>query len=374
MRGQRQPRQIAQRRIDIDEFHQRVGALPVRLRARRPNDQRNTGVDLVIRLLAPAAMLAQLPAVVAPENHNRVVREAQLLQLLQQPPDLRVDQADRRVIAVLEPSLLGFRQSALTRIVRSREIEIVAQLVHRVHGQRGRAARQKGIRRQRNLVAVIKLPVFAWRDKGQVRPDEARRQKEGLILLRELTHGRQRLIGNFAVRRATVRHVLDLRRRRAHASDGRRALAVGLHLFAIVSQRPPAFRRPGRGLLRPVIRLVPRLRIGNRVVVDFPVGDRVVAMLHELLRQRHDIGNGVAEISDQIPDLRRIGPQPRHDAGPRGIANRLLAVGAIKQNPARRKGVNVRRLDRLRAITSQLWTQVVHGDEKDIGAIGGRCT
>jgi hypothetical protein len=90
-------------------------------------------------------MLAQFPAVIAPENDDGVVLEVEFLELFQQSSHLRVDEADRCVIAMFEATLLRLGQRAIARIVCSGEIEVIAQLVHRVHGQGGRVAGQEWV-------------------------------------------------------------------------------------------------------------------------------------------------------------------------------------------------------------------------------------
>ena len=60
---------------DVDELDEAIAGLAVRLRSGRAHDQRYAGVDLVVGHLAPAVVLAELPAVVAPQNNNCIVRK-----------------------------------------------------------------------------------------------------------------------------------------------------------------------------------------------------------------------------------------------------------------------------------------------------------
>ena len=50
----------------------------------------------------------------------------------------------------------------------------------------------------------------------------------------------------------------------------------------------------------------------------------------------------------------------------RWIANRLLAIGALEDHPARGEPINVRRLNVLRAIAAEFRPQIIRDDEEDI--------
>ena len=70
------------------------------LAPRGAHDQR--GLEDVVEgvVLAPKVVLAQVPSVVAPEDDDGVLGEAELLQGVQDPADLRIDIADAGVVGV----------------------------------------------------------------------------------------------------------------------------------------------------------------------------------------------------------------------------------------------------------------------------------
>ena len=60
------------------------------------------------------------------------------------------------------------------------------------------------------------------------------------------------------------------------------------------------------------------------------------------------------------------GRQPLSTLCARRIAHRLLAIGALEEQPARGEPVDVRRLDVLRAVAAEFGPQVVRDDEEDV--------
>ena len=61
---------------------------------------------------------------------------------------------------------------------------------------------------------------------------------------------------------------------------------------------------------------------------------------------------------------RGVRSEPRHQTRARRIADRLLAVGSVEPNGGRRESIQVRRMNVLRAVTSQFGTQVINRDEQ----------
>ena len=96
-----------------------------------------------------------------------------------------------------------------------------------------------------------------------------------------------------------------------------------------------------------------------------------VAVVFKMLGKRHDVGERVAEVSDEIPNLGGIRASAGEQAGARGRADGLLAIRAIEGDALFRDAVEVRTLHVVRAIGPELGAEVVDGDKEDIGPISG---
>ena len=66
-----------------------------------------------------------------------------------------------------------------------------------------------------------------------------------------------------------------------------------------------------------------------------------------------------------------VGLLARHQTGPRWIANRHLAIRPIEADTARSQAVDVRGLCVGIAVAAQGGTEIVDGDEEDVGPFGG---
>jgi hypothetical protein len=98
--------QFGERRIDINRLDQRFGRLARRRHAGRPHDQRTPQRDFVQRVLSPDSVLAQVPAMVAPYDDDRVVAKAEPIQFVQHAADLRIDVTHARRVGVAEIACL----------------------------------------------------------------------------------------------------------------------------------------------------------------------------------------------------------------------------------------------------------------------------
>ena len=81
-------RQIAEGGIDVHQLYERARLAVAHGLTGRRKDKRGARIQLEVRVLAPAAVLAQFPAVVAPHNHDRLLAQAQPVQFVQQAADL----------------------------------------------------------------------------------------------------------------------------------------------------------------------------------------------------------------------------------------------------------------------------------------------
>ena len=133
-------------------------------------------------------------------------------------------------------------------------------------------------------------------------------------------------------------------------------------------------RRRAVRLLRLPRRAAPGRLAPGFVVVVIAVG-RVknlaerkadVAVLLEGLRQRHHIRVQVAEMRGEIKHTQGRRAQAGEQRRPRGIAQGLLAVGAVEAQSLGGQPVDVRRLDQRMTIAAQFRPQIVHRQEENI--------
>lgn len=102
-------------------------------------------------------------------------------------------------------------------------------------------------------------------------------------------------------------------------------------------------------------------------MVDFAHALRIPAVRHEVLGERDDVGDGCAEVRDQIVDLGSVGAATGHERGARGAAHRLLAIGAGEGDAAFGEGIDVWGDGSWRAEASDLGAQIIDRNEKDVG-------
>ncbi len=104
----RQVRQIAKRGVDVNVLDQSPADAPA-FDAGGDNHEWRARGDFKICVLAPEAVFAELPTVVAPQNDDRVVGDFKPIKFIEQAADLRVDEADAGVITANQIScgLLG---------------------------------------------------------------------------------------------------------------------------------------------------------------------------------------------------------------------------------------------------------------------------
>ena len=101
-------------------------------------------------------------------------------------------------------------------------------------------------------------------------------------------------------------------------------------------------------------------------MIDFAHTLDKIAILLEILAERDDIRRIFAEMSDQIPHLRRVRAGAGHQTAARRRADRLLAIGALENDARFGDAVDVRTLDVVLAIAAELRAEIIHGDEQDI--------
>ena len=85
-----------------------------------------------------------------------------------------------------------------------------------------------------------------------------------------------------------------------------------------------------------------------------------------MLRQRDDIRNRMSKPNIKRPDFSRIRTQSGENADTRRVANGELTIGAIKSNTCIRQGIDIRRMDLIDSVTSQLSPKIINRDEQNI--------
>src|SRR5262245_13719495 len=97
-----EPAEIDERRVEIDELDDAGRALAIALSAGHMNDQRRPGRGFEERALVPPAAAAKMEAVVADEDDDCVLRQAEALEGFQQSADLGVHEGDAGIVGAHE--------------------------------------------------------------------------------------------------------------------------------------------------------------------------------------------------------------------------------------------------------------------------------
>jgi hypothetical protein len=199
---------VGERGIDIDELGRRGAVFACGAAFGQSDEQRCPCGDLEVRVLVPQAVLAELPAVVAPQNDDRVVGEAFFVERIKQAADLSIGEADAGVVAVAQ----RFGEVGGDGIAR-RHAGIAVQLAIRVTDEVRRAFRIALKRRDGNRLWIVHVPILLRCDEGQMRLHKAHAEEKrlsGRFERREPFHG---LCGHRAVGQFIVGFRADLIRR-----------------------------------------------------------------------------------------------------------------------------------------------------------------
>lgn len=88
----------------------------------------------------------------------------------------------------------------------------------------------------------------------------------------------------------------------------------------------------------------------------------------EVLGEGDDVGDGLAEVGVEVPNLGGVGTQAGHEAGAGGGADGLLAVGAEEGGAGGGEFVDVGADDVFGSEAMEFGAEVIDGDEEDVGA------
>ena len=122
------------------------------------------------------------------------------------------------------------------------------------------------------------------------------------------------------------------------------------------------------------VRHTPRRRVFAVAVADVKnLSQRLgaVAVLLEILRQRHRVRRGLAEVRPEIVNAQRGRPHAGEQRIARRRAHGLIAIRALEHHAASREPVDIRRLHNLVAVAAEHGLQIIDRYEKDVGLLGG---
>jgi hypothetical protein len=106
-------------------------------------------------------------------------------------------------------------------------------------------------------------------------------------------------------------------------------------------------------------------------VEHFAVSFRLVTVPAEMLGEGDDIGHGLAEVNEKIPDFDRIRPKPGQKAGPGWVAHPLLTIGPGEFDARIRQAIDRRRFNKGISVTTEFRPEIIDGDEQDVGFVRG---
>ena len=295
-----------------------------------------------------------MPAVVAPEDDDRVAGVLARVQGVQQPADVRVDEADRGQVALDRPVPLVVPQHH--RVVLAVPAE-VAGVRDRVHLRREFLPERRKVvpvavqgRRQFDALERVEVEVLPGHVPGQVRLGEAASQEEGLLA--RLVQLADRPVHDLDIEHLGVVHV--------EGSPGRPG---GLRDTFLPLADVPGASRPRRRVV-----LVPGVRIaGARSMEDLAAALRGVAVRLQVLHQGHGVGQLLAKPLAVAVDAGLRRQDARQQTDPGGVAERRRRVGPGERHAAARQAIDVRRA-RLRVAgqVADPVVQVVDGDEENV--------
>ncbi len=302
--------EIAEGGIEVDELDQAGG--PARLSPRVAHDQRNPRVAFEVRVLAPARVIAELPSVVSPENHDGFVGQTVPLKGIEDPAHAGIDVAGCGCIAVKKPLVGGHG-----KVLGSQTFEIAVflhlggVLIGRKNGVAGGNFR---VGRHAEALPLVKVPVFGGSNEGQVGLAQANREKEGFVLvLGELLDDLARPGRSLAIDVSVVVNVGALR----HGPLGRVARAAHL---AFLDGLPELLQAILAGIMARILDvdpLIPVHRVHARPgmpVVDFAHAKGPETLLAKMLVDGLEVGVPVppaVHVKGLLPG--EGGVEPAHD-------------------------------------------------------------
>ena len=139
--------------------------------ARNGNNQRRVHVVLHVAVFAPGVVLAEFPAVVAPEDDDGVGTQVQAVKFIEHLAHLGVRVADGGVVAVLELACKVIGDMAFGNAA------VLAEFAGGHDGVIRRINLAERIRSELDLRRVVEVPVSFWRHERQVGLDKTNCEK-----------------------------------------------------------------------------------------------------------------------------------------------------------------------------------------------------
>ena len=355
--GSRHARQAAHRWQDVDQFHRMFDhSHPAHAgwhrSWRRHDHQRHPRALLKERSLLPQAMLAEVVAMVAGEDDDRVVFELESPEGVEHGADLRIDKRHGRPI--------GLHRLAAQRPHQPLFL-FVAHLECRCGELRIVVGRQLG---QFDLLWRVLGKPAAGRHIRRVRPVEADCQKERLLRFGkalEQLHGAR---GTDAI---GLLGIASLRRQPAHcAAKLARLERENQRLIGHIAATGIEHRIPAGGIIEAI-----GADLGwHAVVIELPHPLHPVASLPECLWQRHHIGSNGAEMPAVVAHLRVARPAAGEEACATRIAQRKLAISFGESHAPGGQRVDIGRTGGGIPIAMQRWAKVIAHHQQNVGPAG----
>ena len=170
--GIRHAGQVTESGIKIDEFDKGLG-LSALGQAGAGDNQGHAQRFVEGVLLSPEAVFAEEKSVIAPENDDGVVGEAEFGEGVDDLADLGVNVANAGVVCVT-----GLRLECFGGFNVASRSTVAGEFLRR-HVLSGIASRRIVVVREFDFIAIVEVPVFLRRVEGEVRTPEAACEKEG---------------------------------------------------------------------------------------------------------------------------------------------------------------------------------------------------
>ena len=313
-------------------------------------------------MLTPHAVVAEVPAVIAPENDDRIFRETGFVEGGHDLAELGVHVTRRGIVAVDEAA----REFVVERVVAGRDAVVVAEFaaeLWRVVGSAFGSGQAGGLR---EFGGIVEVPVFFRRDEGEVGFEETDAHEERFARGGGGFEACDGFGGDLSVGVEIVGDVGGF-------DGGAVGFLGGFFLRSGLGGRGIFGEGVLRGL-RAKMRDGPRGGVFEVAVTDveeFAHRFRAVAGGAEILWERDGVGTRGAEVCREIVDPERLWAKAREEGVAGRRADGLVAIGAVEAQGARGEAVDVRGFRIRVAVAAEDGFEVVDADEEDVGA-GGR--
>ena len=353
-----------ERGINVDGFHERGGGGG--FLAGDGDKEGNARRLLVVGMLTPHAVVAEVPAVIAPQDDDGVFRETGFVKRGHDLAELGVHVTRRGIVAVDEAA----RERVVERVVAGRDAVVGAELAAELRRVVGSAVRGSQARGLREFGGIVEIPVFFRRDEGEVGFQETDAHEERLARGGGGFEASDGFGGDLAV---GVEIVGD----GGGFDGGAVGFLGGFSCGFLLRRGGGGCFAGGEGVLRGLraeMRDGPRSDIFEVAVADVEYlahRFRAVTGGAEILWERDGVGVGDAEVGREIVDPECLRSKAREEGVAGRRADGLVAIRAVEAQGSRGETVDVRGFRIRIAVAAEDGFEVVDADEEDVGA-GGR--